>query len=84
MCKTSAAILAFLVQIKSWFWYYRHDKNKYMYNTPTHLYAQQFVTDRRVDEEIGTITRFQADLDDILRHVMGFGKGAAIYTLSHW
>ncbi len=47
---------------------------------------QQFVTDRRVDEEIGTITRFQADLDDILRHVMGFGKGAAIlynYTITN-
>jgi len=36
---------------------------------------QQFVTDRKVDEEIGTMTRFQADPDDLLPHIMGFGKG---------
>lgn len=37
---------------------------------------QCFVTDRKVDEEIGTTTSFQADPDDLLRHIMGFGKGA--------
>ena len=36
---------------------------------------QQFVTDRKVDEEIGMISRFQADPDDLLPQIMGFGKG---------
>ena len=37
--------------------------------------VQQFVTDRKVDEEIGTINRFDADQDDIIPQIMGFGKG---------
>ena len=28
-----------------------------------------------MDEEIGTIVRFQSDIDDILPHIMGFGRG---------
>ena len=36
---------------------------------------QCFVTDRKVDEEIGTTQCFQADADDLLRQIMGFGKG---------
>ena len=36
---------------------------------------QQFVTDRKVDEEIGAVRRFHGDVDDILPHVMGFGQG---------
>ena len=35
------------------------------------------MTDRNVDEEIGTIRRFEGDLDDILPQVMGFGRGSA-------
>lgn len=42
---------------------------------------QQFVTDRKVDEEIGTMTRFQADPDDLLPHIMGFGRGMLYITL---
>jgi hypothetical protein len=37
--------------------------------------CQCFVTDRKVDEEIGTTKCFQADPDDLLRQIMGFGKG---------
>lgn len=33
------------------------------------------MTDRKVDEEIGTTKCFQADPDDLLRQIMGFGKG---------
>ena len=36
---------------------------------------QCFVTDRKVDEEIGTTTKFEADPDDLIRNIMGFGKG---------
>ena len=36
---------------------------------------QQFVADRKVDEEIGTTSRFIGDPDDLLPHVMSFGKG---------
>ena len=36
---------------------------------------QQFVTDRKVDEEIGAVERFNGDVDDILPHIMGFGQG---------
>ena len=36
---------------------------------------QQFVTDRKVDEEIGIISRFEADPDDVMPQIMGFGKG---------
>lgn len=36
---------------------------------------QCFVTDRKVDEEIGTATYFKADSDDLIKHIMGFGKG---------
>ncbi len=43
--------------------------------------VQQFVTDRKVDEEIGTVRRFEGDLDDILPHIMGFGKGYFTNTL---
>ncbi len=36
---------------------------------------QQFVTDRKIDEEIGSIQRFHGDVDDLLPHIMGFGRG---------
>ena len=39
---------------------------------------QCFVTDRKVDEEIGTNKCFQADPDDLLRQIMGFGKGQLV------
>lgn len=39
------------------------------------------MTDRKVDEEIGTIIRFDADPDDILPHIMGFGRGTDTYCL---
>ena len=32
-----------------------------------------------MDEEIGTVARFQADPDDLLPQVMGFGKGTYMY-----
>jgi hypothetical protein len=36
---------------------------------------QQFVVDRKVDEEIGSMDRFHGDIDDILPYIMGFGHG---------
>lgn len=33
------------------------------------------MADRKVDEEIGTTSRFIADPDDLLPHVMSFGRG---------
>lgn len=29
-----------------------------------------------MDEEIGSVTRFNGDVDDMLPHIMGFGKGS--------
>lgn len=36
---------------------------------------QQFVAERKVDEEIGSVTRFHGDVDDMLPHIMAFGHG---------
>lgn len=41
-------------------------------------FLQCFVTDRKVDEEIGTTTYFKADSDDMIRHIMGFGEGESM------
>ena len=41
---------------------------------------QQFVSDRKVDEEIGTTSRFVADPDELLPHIMAFGRGKVINT----
>ena len=35
-----------------------------------------------MDEEIGTNQCFQADPDDLVRHIMGFGKGE-LYIFIH-
>ena len=35
---------------------------------------QQFITERRVDEDLGLERRFTADPDDLLPSIMKFGK----------
>ena len=40
--------------------------------------GQLFVADRRVDEEIGSMYRFFADPDELLPHVMNFGRGEKV------
>ena len=42
---------------------------------------QQFMSDRKVDEEIGTTSRFVADPNDLLPHIMTFGKGKYVTKL---
>ena len=44
------------------------------------LLLQAFVSDRKVDEEIGSVSRFQADPDQLVQHISMFGK---INSISH-
>ena len=34
-----------------------------------------------MDEEIGSVTRFHGDVDDILPHIMGFGEGEEVVVV---
>lgn len=44
------------------------------------LLLQAFVSDRKVDEEIGSVSRFQADPDQLIQQISTFGK---INSISH-
>lgn len=46
----------------------------------TALLLQAFVSDRKVDEEIGSVSRFQADPDQLVQQISAFGE---INSISH-
>ena len=44
-------------------------------NTDTCYYLQNFVTERKIDEELAKTTRFVGEKDEILSMINNFGRG---------